>query len=80
MQAWSKHPDMIAAWTIALAFVAMISFAPWEKLRAAHPSGVIDVAQQRFELKFPGGAHDRASEARHDSDLNNLSFDRPEGP
>ena len=53
MQAWSKHPDMIAAWTIALAFVCTIPLAPWERLRAA--------------------------EARHDSDLRNLTFG-PEGP
>jgi hypothetical protein len=77
--AWIKHPDMVAAWTIAAALVLAVSFAPWEKLRAAHPAGVVDVAQQRFELKFPGGAYDRASEARHDSDLRNVTFG-PEGP
>jgi hypothetical protein len=79
MQVWSKHPDMIAAWTIAIALVATINFAPWEKLRAAHPAGVLEVTQQRFDVKFPGGAHDRAAEARHDSDLNDLTFG-PEGP
>jgi hypothetical protein len=79
MQAWFKHPDMVAAWTIAAALVVVVSFAPWEKLRAAHPAGVVDVAQQRFELRFPGGAYDRAAEARHDSDLRNVTFG-PEGP
>jgi hypothetical protein len=70
---------MIAAWAIAFALVFAVSFAPWEKLRAAHPAGVVDVAQQRFELKFPGGAYDRAAEARHDSDLRKVTFG-PEGP
>ena len=79
MRAWTKHPDMVAAWTIALALVAVVSLAPWEKLRAAHPAGVVDVAHQRFDVRFPGGAHDRAAEARHDSDLRNVTFG-PEGP
>jgi hypothetical protein len=79
MQAWSRHPDMVVAWAVALALVFVIGFAPWERLRAAHPAGVVDVAQQRFELKFPGGAHDRAAEARHDSDLHDVTFG-PEGP
>ena len=79
MQAWSRHPDMVAAWAVALALVFAVGVAPWERLRAAHPAGVVDVAQQRFDVKFPGGAHDRAAEARHDSDLRDLIFG-PEGP
>ena len=79
MLAWTRHPDMVAAWALALALVFVVSLAPWEKLRAAYPAGVVDVAQQRFELRFPGGAHDRAAEARHDSDLRNVHFG-PEGP
>ena len=79
MQAWSRHPEMVAAWTLALVLVSAISLAPWEKLRAAHPAGVVDVTQQRFDVQFPGGAHDRAAEARHDSDLYDLTFG-PEGP
>jgi hypothetical protein len=79
MQAWSRHPDMVAAWTVALALVLAAGFAPWEKLGASYPPGVVDVGQHRFELQFPGGAHDRAAEARHDSDLRDLTFG-PEGP
>ena len=79
MQAWAKHPDMFAAWGVAIALIFTIGLAPWEKLRAAHPAGVVDVAQQRFELKFPGGAYDRGAEARHDSDYRDVTFG-PEGP
>jgi hypothetical protein len=79
MQSWARHPDMIAAWALALALVFVVSFAPWDKLRADHPAGIVDVAQQRFEVKFRGGAHDRSIEARHDSDLRTLTFG-PEGP
>jgi hypothetical protein len=79
MQAWSRHPEMVAAWTVAVALVFLVGIAPWEKLRANHPAGVVDVTHQRFDLKFPGGAHDRAAETRHDSDLYELTFG-PEGP
>ena len=79
MLTWTRQPDMLAAWVVALALVFVVGMAPWEKLRAAHPAGTVDVAQQRFELKFPGGAYDRAAEARHDSDLRDLHFG-PEGP
>ncbi|HEX2113018.1 MAG TPA: hypothetical protein VHM01_01320 [Alphaproteobacteria bacterium] len=79
MLAWSRHPEMVAAWTLALVLVGAVSLAPWEKLRAAHPVGVVEVTQQRFDVRFPGGAHDRAAEARHDSDLHDLTFG-PEGP
>jgi len=79
MQAWARHPDMLAAWAVALALILAVGLAPWEKLRAAYPAGVVDVAQQRFEVKFPGGAYDRGAEARHDSDLRDMTFS-PEGP
>jgi hypothetical protein len=79
MQPWARHPDMIAAWAVAIALVFAVSLAPWEKLRAAQPAGVVDVAQQRFDVKFRGGAHDRAVAARHESDLRELAFG-VEGP
>lgn len=79
MQPWARHPDMIAAWAVAIALVFAVSLAPWEKLRAAQPAGIVDVAQQRFDVKFPGGAHDRAAMARHDADLRELAFG-VEGP
>ena len=79
MQAWSRNPEIFAAWTVALGLVFLVGFAPWEKLRAAHPAGVVEVTQQRFDVTFSGGAHDRAAEARHDSDLHDLTFG-PEGP
>lgn len=79
MQAWTRHPDMFAAWAVALGLVFAVSIAPWEKLRAAYPAGVVDVTQQRFDVKFPGGAHERAAEARHDSDLRDVTFG-PQGP
>ena len=74
MQPWARHPDMIAAWAVALALVFAVGVAPWEKLRAAYPAGVVDVAQQRFELKLPGGAYDRGAVARHDSDLRDVGY------
>jgi hypothetical protein len=79
MQACSRNPEAIAAWTVAVGLVFLIGLAPWERLGASDPVGVVDVAKPRFEVKFPGAPHDRDAEARHDTDLYDLTFG-PEGP
>lgn len=55
-----KHRDMIAAWVVAMLLVAMIAGAPWDKLPASVPPGVLDPGQQRFAI---GAVEPLASES-----------------
>ena len=38
MDMWSKHPDMVAAWFLATLLLVAVGTAPWEKVRASHPT------------------------------------------
>jgi predicted component of type VI protein secretion system len=61
---------MIAAWVVATLLLVAISSAPWENVRASHPSGVIEVTQPRFEVRIPGGVPNALAEAdHHDFDI-----------
>ncbi|MGQ0562455.1 MAG: hypothetical protein ACT443_11335 [Gemmatimonadota bacterium] len=70
---------MAAAWFLAVLLLAAVGTAPWEKLRASHPSGVVDVATQRFEIRLPGGLRSGLDEADHRHDARFLEI-HPEGP
>ena len=79
MELWSKHPDMVAAWFLTALLLVAIGTAPWENVRASHPSGVVDVTQPRFELRLPGGVPNGLAEADHRSDSRHVEI-HPEGP
>jgi hypothetical protein len=79
MTLWSKHPDMIAAWFLVVLLLVAVGSAPWEKVRANHPSGVLDVTQPRFDLKLPGGVPNGLAEADHRYDTRIIEI-HPEGP
>lgn len=64
MDMWSKHPDMVAAWFLAALMLVAIGSAPWENVRASHPTGVVDVAQPRFDVRLPGGVPNGLADGR----------------
>jgi hypothetical protein len=79
VQIWSRHPDMIASWFLVVLLLVAVGAAPWDKVRANHPSGVVDVAQQRFELRLPGGQLNGLADADHRHDTRFIEI-HPEGP
>jgi hypothetical protein len=82
MRMWSRNSDVVAAWVLVVALVVAIGIAPWEKLRASHPAGVVDVTQPRFDVHLtrgPGGLHSEAADERHDLESRFSTFG-PEGP
>jgi hypothetical protein len=79
MDMWSRHPDMVAAWFLAALLLAAVSTAPWEKVRASHPSGVVDVTQPRFDVRLPGAPPNGLADADHHYDSRFIEI-HPEGP
>jgi hypothetical protein len=75
MQMWSRHPETIAMWFLAAILLVAVGSAPWEKVRAVHPVGVVDVTQPRFDLKLSDGL----AEADHHFDARFFEI-HPEGP
>lgn len=65
MHLWSRNPEMIAAWGLAIFLVVTVAAAPWEKLRTSQPHGVVDVTHQRFELSVPAGLRSEAADMHH---------------
>lgn len=79
MQMWSRHPDMIATWLLAALLLVAVGSAPWEKVRASHPTGVVEVTQPRFELKLPGSVANGLADTEHRYDARFIEI-HPEGP